>query len=179
MRGWLLTSVNWAMWKSSARGKKKPSTNCKSSLRGPLSLGYYDSVSFFLLHAGPWPGSLGKCQAVDWQRMKGCGRRSGGRRLGVEGGGRGVLRQRRKNSVLEVFRHRICLTFLPILNKFSHSSWNRAPPFWQVRALCSGVYTKPCCQAESVWVNTQNTLTTLNEKISWNSEKSSKTPFFS
>lgn len=159
MRGWLLTSVNWAMWKSSARGKKKPSTNCKSSLRGPLSLGYYDSVSFFLLHAGPWPGSLGKCQAVDWQRMKGCGSRSGGRRLRVEGGGRGVLRQRRKNSVLEVFRHRICLTFLPILNKFSHSSWNRAPPFTHLlfdkSVLYARVYTQSLVARQRVceWIH--------------------------
>lgn len=28
----------------------------------------------------------------------------------------------------EVFRHHICLTFLTISKKFSHSSWSRAPP---------------------------------------------------
>lgn len=39
---------------------------------------------------------------------------------GELGGGR--LRQGRKNDLSEVFRHHICLTFLAISNKFSHSS---------------------------------------------------------
>lgn len=45
------------------------------SVRGlslSLSLCFY--VSLFLLHAGPCPGGFGKCQAMDWQRMRGCGR---------------------------------------------------------------------------------------------------------
>lgn len=48
----------------------------KSKCKGPLSLSltlcFY--VSVFLLHAGPCPGGFGKCQAMDWQRMRGCGR---------------------------------------------------------------------------------------------------------
>ncbi len=75
----LMTFLNRAMWKSSGRGKKTP-TYCKSSLRGP-SLSLFQCLPLFLLHAGPCPGSLGKCQAMDWQRMKGCGRRRGGRRV--------------------------------------------------------------------------------------------------
>lgn len=54
--------------------RKKMSTCCKSSLWASPFLCLYPSV----LHAGPCPGSLGKCQAVDWQRMKGCGQRAGG-----------------------------------------------------------------------------------------------------
>lgn len=109
--------------------REKKKTQCKSSLRGP-SLSVSMSVSLSFTCKPLSPGSLGKCQAMDWQRMKGCGQSSDG------GGG---LRQGRKNNVSEVFRHHICLTFLPISNKFSHSSWNIAPPFtsllWQACAL--------------------------------------------
>lgn len=67
----LMTFLRFAMWK--ARGEEKTPTYCKSSVGAPLSV----SMSLSHTHAGPCPGSLGKCQAVDWQRMKACGRRRG------------------------------------------------------------------------------------------------------
>lgn len=44
----------------------------KSKCKGPLFLSL--CVYLFVLHGGPCPGGFGKCQAMDWQRMRGCGR---------------------------------------------------------------------------------------------------------
>lgn len=145
-----MTFPNRAKWKSSERGKKTP-TYCKSSSWGPsLFLFLCLSLSFSYMQA-PVLAALENVRS--WT----------GRGWRAVGGG-GLLRQGRKNDVSEVFRHHICLTFLPISNKFSHSSWNRALPFTgllsQAGALCSESCTHPYRQEERVCIhemNSQNT----------------------
>lgn len=69
-----------------AQGKKKKTQhNVNLVWEAPLSLSFNVSLPLFLWHAGLCPGSLGKCQAVDWQRMKDCGRRTGGKKGGLGG----------------------------------------------------------------------------------------------
>lgn len=91
-RPMMMTFLNCANVEKLRERKKKKEYNIQwIQFKGPHSL----SVS----PSGPRPGSLGKCQAVDWQRMKD---RSGGGGVGRRAGG--SLRQGRKNDVSEVFQ---------------------------------------------------------------------------
>lgn len=123
------------------RERKKTWTYCKSSLRGPSSLSHSlflclsFSITFMPLSWQP---------RKTWNSERGLARDEGLRAEEGQKAGSGTVGQGRKNEVSEVFRRHICLTFLAISNKFSHSSWNRAPPFngflWQACALCSCSY---------------------------------------